>query len=98
MRRIARLVCADLSEITEKEIYEIAIQVKEKQVSTLEDAIYELAQKNGLKKIVTAGIGEFLIEEAIKRLDFEHLSVSETWGEEISKVFPAYAAARLLDS
>lgn len=98
MRRIARLVCADLSEIREQEIYEIALQVREKQVSTLNEAIYELSQKNGLKKIVAAGIGEFLIKEAAQRLDFECISISELWGEEISKVFPAYAAARLLDS
>jgi probable H4MPT-linked C1 transfer pathway protein len=98
MRRIARLVCADLSEIEEKEIYEIAIQVKDKQVSTLTEAIRELAQKNGLEKIVSTGIGEFLVKEATERLGFKFISISELWGEEISKVFPAYAAARLLDA
>jgi probable H4MPT-linked C1 transfer pathway protein len=98
MRRVARLVCADLSEISEEEIYEIARQVKEKQISTLAEAIYELVQKNELEKIVAAGIGEFLIKEAAERLGFECISVSELWGEDISKVFPAYAAARLLDS
>ena len=98
MRRIARLVCADLSEIREEEIYEIAGQVKEKQVSTLAEAISEVAERNGLKRIVAAGLGEFLIKEAAERLGFECISVSEHWGEEISKVFPAYAAARLLDA
>jgi probable H4MPT-linked C1 transfer pathway protein len=98
MRRIARLVCADLSEITEEEIYDIAGQVKEKQVSTLVEAISEVAKKNGLKKIAAAGLGEFLIKEAAERLGFEFISISGHWGEEISKVFPAYAAARLLDA
>ena len=71
MRRIARLVCADLSEIKEEEIYEIAGQVKEKQVSTLTEALSEVAERNGLKKIVAAGLGEFLIKEAAEKLGFE---------------------------
>lgn len=98
MRRIARLVCADLSEIGEQEIHEIARQVKEKQVSTLAEAISEVAKRNGLKKIAAAGLGEFLIAEAAERLGFEYISVAGRWGEEISKVFPAYAAARLLEA
>lgn len=96
MRRLARLVCADLSEIREDDIYEIAAQVKEKQISVLAEAISEVAERNGLKRIAAAGLGEFLIKEAAERLGFECISVSERWGEEISKVFPAYAAARLL--
>lgn len=96
MRRIARLVCADLSEIEEQEIYEIAEQVREKQVFALAEAISEVANRNGLKKVAAAGLGEFLIVEAAERLGFECVSVAGHWGEEISKVFPAYAAARLL--
>lgn len=98
MRRIARLVCADLSEIGEQEIYEIAEQVKEKQVFALAEAISEVAKRNELNKIIAAGLGEFLILEAAERLGFECISVSGRWGEEISKVFPAYAAARLLEA
>lgn len=98
MRRIARLVCADLSEVRDKEIYEIAKQVKEKQVSTLAEAMSEVAKRNGLKKVVAAGLGEFLIMEAAERLRFECISVAGRWGEEISKVFPAYAAACLLEA
>jgi (4-(4-[2-(gamma-L-glutamylamino)ethyl]phenoxymethyl)furan-2-yl)methanamine synthase len=98
MRRISRLVCADLSEIREEDVYEIAGQVKEKQVSALTEAISEVAQRNGLERIAAAGLGEFMIKEASERLGFECISVSGHWGEEISKVFPAYAAARLLDA
>ena len=98
MRRIARLVCADLSEIKEEEISKIAVQVKKKQISVLTEALFEVAERNGLDKIAAAGLGEFLIKEAAESLGFECFSVSKHWGEEISKVFPAYAAARLLDA
>ncbi len=96
MRRLARVVCADLSEIREEDLFEIARQVKEKQVSLLAEAIFEVAERNGLRKIAAAGLGEFMIREAAERLGFECVSVAGHWGEEISKVFPAYAAARLL--
>ena len=97
-RRLGRVVCADLTEVSEEDIMSIAKQVKEKQVSLLCDAIFDVAQKHGLNTIASAGIGEFMIKEAAKRLGFDLISVSEKWGSEISKVFPAYAAARMLET
>lgn len=98
MRRIARVVCADLSEISPDEIYRIAEQVRDMQVTLLSDAITEVAEKNELSTIVSAGLGEFLIRAAAKRLGFECISVAQRWGEEISKVFPAYAAAKMFEA
>ncbi|HJH31669.1 MAG TPA: H4MPT-linked C1 transfer pathway protein [Methanosarcinaceae archaeon] len=97
MRRIGRVVCADLTEIQLEDITRIAKQVKDKQVSLLCDAISDVAGKHGLNTIAAAGIGEFMIKDAAKRLGFELISVSEKWGSEISKVFPAYAAARMFE-
>jgi len=96
MRRLARVVCADLTEISAKDVENIARQVKEKQVSVLSEAIYEVAERNGLNRIAGAGIGDFLIRDAAERLGFEYISVAKRWGTEISKVFPAYAAAKML--
>ncbi|MGP8337096.1 MAG: hydantoinase/oxoprolinase family protein [Methanosarcinaceae archaeon] len=97
-RRLGRVVCADLTEISGKDINSIAKQVKEKQVELLCDTISEVAGRHGLNTIVAAGIGEFMIKDAAKSLGFDHISVSEKWGIEISKVFPAYAAARILET
>ena len=47
--------------------------------------------------IVSAGLGEFLIKEAAQRLDFECISVASRWGADVSKVFPAYAAAKIME-
>jgi hypothetical protein len=97
MRRLARVVCADMTEISSDEIYNIAVQVKERQISLLCETISVVAEKNGLNRIVSAGLGEFMIREAAKRLGFDCVSVTEKWGSDISKVFPAYAAARILE-
>ncbi|WP_406656766.1 hydantoinase/oxoprolinase family protein [Methanolobus sp. ZRKC2] len=98
MRRLARVVCADLTEVSHDDIYHIAEQVRDKQISVLADAISQVAERNKLDRIVSAGIGEFLIREAAKRLGFECISVAQKWGYDISKVFPAYAAARMFEA
>jgi probable H4MPT-linked C1 transfer pathway protein len=98
MRRLARVVCADLNEISPEEIYHIAKQVKERQIELLCEAISQVAEINELDRIVSAGIGEFLIRDAAEILGFECTSVSEKWGPAISKVFPAYAAARIFET
>lgn len=98
MRRLARVVCADLEEISPEDVRSIASQVKEKQISILSEAIHEVARKNGLRRIVSAGLGEFMIKKAAEDLELECISVSDKWSPEISKVFPAYAAAKILES
>ncbi|NPE29234.1 H4MPT-linked C1 transfer pathway protein [Methanococcoides sp. SA1] len=97
MRRLARVVCADLTEISEEDIYELAKNVKERQIELLCNSISSVAETNELDMIVSAGLGEFMIEEAAKRLGFDCFSVADKWGKDISKVFPAYAAARSMD-
>lgn len=97
MRRLARLVCADLQEISEDDVMYIARQVKEKQISLLAGAISAVSQKHEIHRIVAAGIGEFMIIEAAERLGMECISAAEKWGKEISDVFPAYAAAWMIE-
>lgn len=97
MRRLARLVCADLEEISDNDIMEIAHQIKEKQISLLTEAISIVSEKHGIRRIVAAGIGEFMIIEAAGRLGMECISVADKWGKDISDVFPAYAAAWLIE-
>ncbi len=95
-RRLARVVCADLMEIGEDEIVSIAKQAMEKQVKDISDAILDVAQRHELNRIVACGLGEFLVKKAADELGFEIVLISGEYGKEISKVFPAYAVARLL--
>lgn len=96
-RRLARVVCADLAEIGEKELFSIAQQVMEKQLCDIEYALCDVAKRHDITRVVACGIGEFLAKKAAEELGFDIILLSEKYGKEISKVFPAYAAARLLD-
>lgn len=95
-RRLARVVCADLSEITDEEIFSIARQVMEAQVNDIKDALCEISKKHDIRRIVACGLGEFLAKKAAIESGFEIILISERYGTEISKVFPAYAVAKLL--
>ncbi len=95
-RRLARVVCADLTEIGEEKLFSIAQQVMEKQVKCITDALREVAKLHDITRVVACGLGEFLARMAAEKLGLDIILVSEKYGTEISKVFPAYAAARLL--
>jgi len=100
IRRLARIVCADPDEIkgSGSGVHSIAEQVQEKQVQDLSDAIDEALKRNGLNRVIGTGLGEFLIRDAVERLDGVECSfVSGMYGEDVSKVFPAYAVARLVE-
>jgi len=96
MRRLARVVCADLTEISEAEIISIAKQAMEKQVMDIADAINDISKRHRLNTIIACGLGEFLIKKAAEEPGFQIILMSEKYGKELSKVFPAYAVARLI--
>jgi probable H4MPT-linked C1 transfer pathway protein len=95
-RRLARVVCADLTEIGESDIVSIANQFMEKQVRDIKEALLIMAKRRRIYKIVACGLGEFLVEKAAQECGFEIILLSEKYGTELSKVFPAYAVAQLL--
>jgi hypothetical protein len=96
-RRLARVVCADVHEVSDEDINRISRSIKEKQIGDLQEGIREVARRHHLDTVICAGLGEFLIAEACERLEMECFSVAQKWGAGISTVFPAYAAARLLE-
>jgi probable H4MPT-linked C1 transfer pathway protein len=95
-RRLARVVCADLTEITEFEIVSIAKQLMEKQIKDIAEAVGMVARFHDLSTIVSCGLGEFLVKKVAEELGFNVISISEKYGIDISKVFPAYAVAQLV--
>jgi len=100
IRRLARIVCADPDEIggSGSGVRTIAEQVQEKQVQELSGAIDDTLTRHGLNHVIGTGLGEFLIRDAVELLDGVECSfVSGMYGEDVSKVFPAYAVARLVE-
>ncbi|PXF62059.1 MAG: H4MPT-linked C1 transfer pathway protein [Candidatus Methanogaster sp.] len=100
IRRLARIVCADPDEIVGSGhgVRTIAEQVQERQVQELSGALDDMLTRHGLNRVVGTGLGEFLIRDAVGRLDGVECSfVSGMYGEDVSKVFPAYAVARLVE-
>ena len=98
MQRLARVLCSDLEEIGEEGAVGIAEQVKEAQVGELIDSMKRIKEMHGLKKVVSAGIGDFIVEEAADSLNMNFLSLSSIYGKGLSAVFPAYAVAKLLET
>jgi len=94
-RRIARFVCADLEEINNVQLTQIAKQIKEAQIEGLTRAIKIVCKRTGVNIVVGTGLGEFLIAEAAKRAGMEFISISSIYGKKISMVFPAYAVANI---
>lgn len=97
MHRLSRVICCDLEDIGEKEVINIAKQVKNVQIKELCASIKAFKEKYGLRMVVSAGIGDFLAKEAATLLNLDFLPLSSIYGSNISNVFPAYAVAKLLE-
>jgi len=97
LRRLARLVCADLEEIGEGGALAIAEQAADRQFRMLVKGIERQAEKHSLKTVAAAGIGERVIADAASFLGLECIRLSKRYGPRISDIFPAYAVARLLE-
>lgn len=98
LRRLARSVCADLEEIGESGAMAIAEQACTEQKRALIAAMERQLELHHLERVAAAGIGEWLIAEAARTLGMDCIPLSELYGPELSAVFPAYAAARLLEA
>ncbi|MGB8993223.1 MAG: hydantoinase/oxoprolinase family protein, partial [Desulfobaccales bacterium] len=97
LQRLARTVCADLEELGEFGALAIAMQVRDRQMNILTDALEKQVKKHCLTQVVAAGIGENPVAEAARFLGLECHPLSKKYGRVVSDVFPAYAVARLLE-
>ncbi|MCW7071229.1 MAG: hypothetical protein OCU12_02685 [Methanophagales archaeon] len=97
LRRLARVVCSDLEELSEESVVGIAEQVKEVQVAELAAELKRQSEEYGLERVVSAGIGDFVAKAAAERVNLEFVSLASVYGAKISAAFPAFAVARLLD-
>ena len=85
LRRLARVVCADLEEIGEEGAVEVATAVYNAQKSLIQDAVEKVVRQHQAKRIITAGIGSSIVAEWTGGLD-----LSSELGE-FADALPAYA-------
>ncbi|HTX43385.1 MAG TPA: hydantoinase/oxoprolinase family protein, partial [Methanocella sp.] len=95
-RRLARVVCCDMEELSMDDILELARQAYRRQVDDLKEGIGQVAGHHGLKGAIVCGAGDFIAMDALREIGMPFSKVSGEYGEGISRVFPAYAVARLL--
>lgn len=61
MRRISRVLCADLDSLSSKEVIEIAEYIYSEQVRKTAEAIREVSKRNDIEKVVSTGLGRDVI-------------------------------------
>jgi hypothetical protein len=69
LRRLARVVCADLDEIGTDGAYQIAGQFWEKQRGLICDQVHRVAEKSAARQILVGGIGARLFSKELDGID-----------------------------
>jgi probable H4MPT-linked C1 transfer pathway protein len=95
--RLARVVCCDLEELAPNEVVEIAGQAYRRQLDDVKECIDEVSGRHGVKKAAVCGIGDFIARDALAASGMPFIMISEGYGKDVSRVFPAYATAKLLE-
>ncbi|MGZ4941377.1 MAG: hydantoinase/oxoprolinase family protein [Halobacteriota archaeon] len=96
MQRIARMLLCDVDELGNENVFHVARSVERIQVHLLASALAAHAKKHGLNLVVGAGLGEFIIAQAAAAGGLNYCSLTRLFGGHVAAVFPAYAAAQLL--
>lgn len=100
--RLARIVCADVNQISEEEIKQIALQIKNKHKSLLSNALNkilelyrEIYQVNPEFLLLGSGGSNFGLSLLRENGIYEQILINEVYNENISTSFAAYATAQI---
>jgi len=98
-QRLARQICADVSDIAPGDFERMAASVRDAQLDELVRAVGGVATGMAIspKACIVSGSGEFLARSAVKRLwlGCEVISLAETIGTQASQCAPAHSVAVL---
>ena len=98
MKRIARVLCADLDSLSKEDVIEIAKVTHQKQVEQIADALKQVHETQNLDLIVTTGLGKDILDKkAAKLLDLEVKSMDTILTDEQCVVAPAVGTAVMMD-
>ena len=74
---------------------ELADEIDLLVLGELVTALREMRERYSLNEVISAGIGDFLIKDAVRALGMRLLN--PPWNRSLSAVLPAYAVAKLLE-
>ncbi|MDR0912218.1 MAG: H4MPT-linked C1 transfer pathway protein [Methanobrevibacter sp.] len=98
MRRIARVLCADLNMISENEIIEVSKFIYQKQVEQIAKSLKKVSKRENLDLVVTTGLGgEILDKLAALSLNLKTISMRDYYTDEECVVAPAIGTAILME-
>lgn len=97
-RRLARMVCADVESLSEKEVMRMARYVYEKQRAQVMNAMSRVARRHGRRAgpIITTGLGSFLARDAARVLRWPVENIAKVIGKMATRHTPPIGAAYLL--
>jgi len=98
MRRISRVVCADLDTLNPDEIIVIAEYVYLTQVERISEALLEVSVRNNISNVVTTGLGMDIIgAKACEVAGLKYTGMDEILKKEDCLVAPAVGTAILME-
>lgn len=97
MRRVSRVICADMNMLSELEIEIISAYIYKKQVEKVAAALLEVSRRESLDTVVTTGLGMDIIgTKAAKYAGFTSKSMEEILRKEECVVAPAIGTALMM--
>ncbi|BAI61397.1 conserved hypothetical protein [Methanocella paludicola SANAE] len=91
--RLARVVCCDLEELAPEEVSEVAKQAYREQIDDLKEGIGEVSGCHGIRRAAVCGLGDFIAMNALDEMGLPYTVIEKG----VSRIFPAYAVAKLLE-
>lgn len=98
MKRIARILCADLDSLSNEEVIDIAKFAHQKQVEQIADGLKRVHETQNLDLIVTTGLGKDILDKkAAEFLGLEFKSMDTILTDEECVVAPAVGTAMMMN-
>jgi hypothetical protein len=95
--RLARLICADRTMVSDEDLTAIAGAIAAAQAELVEGAIRRVCGRHrAIRTALVLGLGEAVAQGAARAAGLDTVRLSEAWSREASLAGPAVAVARLL--
>lgn len=97
LRRISRIICADLDMLNMRDVEKIAGYVYEQQIGRVAEALQEVVEREKIEETITTGLGMDIIgKKASELLNISTKSMMELFNKDECVVAPAIGTAYLM--